>query len=551
MRKKLLVILLLVLVIAGGGYGALWFVQASQAQQQVETLIARINAKQPYVTYESIGTSGFLSDVVVTIHKPHFTGRVDTILKELFAYDQKSASDFSTMPEWTADLALDGDISIRINMLSDHYVMTTSGSWKNTNTMGGVTESVSSKPMGDTVCNLKMQRSDGLLKDMWNLKLARDGQKFSDDFRELDCIIPASSVADASGAVLTSNGDGRFFVSNMPASGSNQVRFYLKSIDSEITAAGDKWFETYMRALFPGATHTSKFSAYGKQNIEVDFTMTAPSDGANLMTAPLDINLSKFVLTNQVYNTNAVFQLASSVNGDSRSGKLLLKAESNFGEQYDVMMQDILRSMIDDIYKGNNPQYANLKPMFDKYTPDQAFAIIAPALPNFHSMGKTVQNIDLTYQGNAMLTSGDFNIATFEVSTSLYGISGNGTGKMAPGQLSPASNVTLTCSNCLRLVDDVAAYMGRVQKAVAAFDENAAAAMVIDPRAVEGFKNFLAALAEPSKDAADKSAFTYTIVSDGMMSITISGKPIDQVMALYMEHVGSVMQPAAGQPAQP
>jgi len=554
MRKGLVVVLVLLLVIGGGGFAVVWNIQAGAAKSQVEQFIGRINEKERYISYDGITTSGFPADVVVTIQKPHFTGRIDTALRTLAENSPNpNVNDFSAMPEWNADLLLDGAMAIRLNLLSDHYVMSLSGGWINKNTLGGVTESVSSKPTGDTVCGLKMERSGGIAKALWSFNLNRDGKQFAEDFRELDCSVPASTLSDdANNELLTSSGGARFFVSSNPQGANHQMRVYLKSVDAEITPAGDKWFETYLRTVMPESSFVTKFSAYGKQNVEIDFSFSGPAAGQNPMLAPFDFNLSKFIINNQVYDTNAVFQLASSVNGDTRTGKLLLKADSTFGEQYDAMIQDMVKSVINDVYKGTEPKLAYLKPYVQKYTQEQTYTLVAPSIPNFHSMGKMVQNIDVSYQGNNALTSGDFNIAALEISTPLYGVSGKGTGKMAPGQMAPASNVTLTCANCLRLVDDVVAYIGRLQKTISAFDEQNAADLILDPRRVEGFKSFLAAIAEPSKDAADKSSFTYTIISDGMMGITVSGKPMNEVMQLYAQYVTAAAQPAAGtpQPAQ-
>ena len=75
MRRTLPLLLAVFLAVAAGGWCISWFAQAAEARKMVDQAIASLNEKQRYVTYDAIETSGFPFDVVVSIVKPHFSGR--------------------------------------------------------------------------------------------------------------------------------------------------------------------------------------------------------------------------------------------------------------------------------------------------------------------------------------------------------------------------------------------------------------------------------------------------------------------------------------------
>ncbi len=85
------------------------------------------------------------------------------------------------------------------------------------------------------------------------------------------------------------------------------------------------------------------------------------------------------------------------------------------------------------------------------------------------------------------------------------------------------------------MVDDLVSYAARVQKALGTLHPERQDAMVIDPQLAPGAKEFLSALAGPAKDGADKNILIYTIISDNTAGLTINGKSMSDVMALYRE----------------
>lgn len=160
---------------------------------------------------------------------------------------------------------------------------------------------------------------------------------------------------------------------------------------------------------------------------------------------------------------------------------------------------------------------------------------------SLHALGKMKTEVDFTYQGDPELTAGDLIIEHLDFSAAPYGITVSGNVSRRPDKYIPSGKLTVACANCLRLVDDMADYVSRVQKAAQTMRPDMPPPA---PMPTEEFKKFLRALA----DAPDETGndFTYAIVSDDATGESINGKPIEEVMQLYQQS----MMPAAKKPAQ-
>jgi len=551
MRNVILIALAVFIAVAGGGYCISWYAQAAQIRRSIEQVINKANEQQKYITYDAIETTGFPRDIYVSVVRPHFAGRVDTLLKTLSAQAHTSQPDATaSLPEWTEDAKLDGTITIGVNALSDHYSLRVSGNWQRTSVIGGQTIAVVTQSAGDSLCTLDMAHSGGILGSLWDYHaLLRDNARdFFHDVRALDCNGTANAVSDAaSHAPLVTMGPWRFYVSSAPQGGAEAARVYLKISDVEVTPQGDAMMMLQHSAFSPNSAPV-QYSLFGKQNVEMDLSYVGPADWqAAGKNPPLDIRLSTFNITNQLYNSTMNFFLSNGMSGADRVARVTFKAESNVSEQYNAMLQTMLHNFIQQIYAGKGPPVPLLQPYMQKYSADELYAIAVPAIPDFHSLGKLAQTLDLSYQGNAELTAGDWALSALELSASPYGITGSGNAKLAAGHPFPAGQMALSCSNCPQLIDDVIGYAARLQKAMSYFEppEKIAAETPMDARLAEGVKGFLRALAEPAKEG--DNSFSYTIVSDGAMGITVSGKSINDVLAMYKEYIGSVLQ--ASQPA--
>ena len=160
----------------------------------------------------------------------------------------------------------------------------------------------------------------------------------------------------------------------------------------------------------------------------------------------------------------------------------------------------------------------------EKYEEDGVYSIVVPAIPHLHPLGTMVQAFDGSFQGKDNLSSGDITLNNLELSATPYGITGKGAAKIV--QPLPSFNVILTCRNCAQLVDDLAAYGIRLQKALVNFDPDTVARLTYEPKQVEGFKSFLKGLVATT-DGQNAPDYSYAIIGDGTPNVTVNGKSLE------------------------
>jgi len=159
-------------------------------------------------------------------------------------------------------------------------------------------------------------------------------------------------------------------------------------------------------------------------------------------------------------------------------------------------------------------------------SPDYSYPI------NYSVYGKQNLSLDFIYNGPDAM-NGEATLSTFEVSNALYGIKASGSAKLAQ-RFPQAVNITLVCSHCAALVDDMAAH-GDLQK-TAGYSAN--------PPPPENIKAFLNAIAVA--DDNDKTAQRFVLTSDLNSGFSVNGKNMGDVMQL----VNQYLKPPAKQPMQ-
>lgn len=549
MRSVILLSLSVFAVIVTITYCITWYLQVSALESAVKEAFARLNETQQVLTYESIETGGFPDSVTVTITRPHFKGRMDTFLTSF------TQSGKNTLPPWDEDSLLDGTISFSLNIFGNQYSADVSGNWTSVSTISGKTFHMTTTPAGNSHCDLQFANRMGVFSTLWDFhSLAeRKGSELFSDFRLLDCHSPGYTVTDPkNGPALMGSGPMRLFISSEEAgaAGARDMRAYMKLTDSEVTPAGDDVFFSYMTGLFPGSNVPTKLSAYGKKNAELDMSYSGPvAVETSLGSTPVAFHINHFSFSNLAYQTKGNVHFTNGGNSETRDTKLNFNFESSYEEPYDALLQEMVRGFILQLYSPFVPQPADLQPLIRKHNADSLFAIIEPAIPNLHSLGRLVQSLDFTYSGNPDISAGDITFTNLDLSAAIYGLTGRGSIKLTEGQLIPAMNVILNCNNCLRLIDDVTSYAQRVEHALAALNGEKAPVALLSTPQTDGLKAFLSALAAQPENAADKTVFEYHIVSSPSGSLSINDKPLVEVMAIYNQTIAPAMQGDAGLPA--
>jgi hypothetical protein len=539
MRNAFIIALIIFVLVAGAAYSISWFSQASAAHTAIEKAIESINQRHPKITYEGITTAGFPTELRVSIVKPQYNGVVPAdLMAEISGQRGKNM-------EWKNSIALDGAITFTINAYSNQYKMLVDGEWRMTSTLNGATINGISKSKGPSICTLDLVSNQGFTSNLWNFSaIVQSPKELAQNLQKFDCYFQGGELLDpANNKRQASYGLTRFYLNNTPSGNSTSARAYIKLTDSEVTPYYDKKMAELWRALY-GDMMTAPFlgAVQGKQNAEFDISYSGPIDwsqpGANTM--PLDIQIGKFNVSNAIYQSDFTFRLTNALKEAQRSARLMYKAEMQAKPAYNELNKAILQSFIHSVY--TDEKATDLKAAFANYTPEQAYQILLPALPDIASLGKITSALDISYNGADGWKKGDIDLSTFELSTTPYGLLAKGKGKLAETSPIPSVGISLACNNCMQMVDDIVGYVERIRRTVSAFSPEQAMAMSISPEQVFGFKNFLKALGQAAASKDGKRYLSYSIATNGVDG-TVNGKSMQEVMMLFMHY----MDPAGKQ----
>lgn len=566
--SMLAVALSVFVIVLAAVYCVAWYLQASHARSGVEQLIAELNRQQPLVTYQAIETGGFPLSVDVRIVQPKIAGRFDTLLKTLssgeagssplLSSDPSLKETFSRLPEWSEEIAWAGSIGLKVNLLSDRYVLSVDGPVTHIGTIAGNRMTIITQPRGSFVCTLNLARRGSLLGSLWEIRrLSRSSlQEIAADFRSLDCMTPGyTAVEEASKELYLSSGPVALRFANLPESGPGNVhtvQFVLRVADYELRPGMNDYANRYL-ALFSDLSHTPPamdFAAYGKQNIDIDFTMRAPMNGRDLTDElPFTITIPRFNISTALYSSATSLQLDNSISGEARSVRFTLSSESSFTKAYDKFLMDYVRMLVSQIKESADPEMAQMQAALSGYTVDQAVALIEPVVPKLHSFGNIVLRADAGVEGDKVLSKGMLTIRQAELATTPYGLSFTGASPL-PGEGSAfpqGANFTLLCRNCPMLVEDFARYAQRLQQTLVSLDpELADAPTWASAELTQGLKSLLVALGERRQDPqTGADMLTFALTTDAAGNFSLNGKSPAQVMELFATHVAPHLPAAA------
>ena len=514
MRKPISVGIIVFLLVFVCGITFAWFIEANHIKKKVAEHIETLNNSPVRISYEDLSVSGFPTDILVTIKNPRLTGRMDLLIPPMEGSATPPA-------EWMEDMTLNGDIQISATALSNEYRIQWSGPWQNNSTIGGTSIALA-QSNNLAFCSIKLADTGG-----W---LAKPESFHIDQLEWISCSSGEFSIQDQkSGTMLMRSGSGQFYVSQEIKDNNRGFRVYLKFSDVETLPEGDAIFDVYANALGDWYPYAGiQTSLYGKQNGEIDILYEGPLAWTNtdIKKTPFSLRTNRFALTNNAYTSNILLDVRNEPSATLHRSHMALKMEGTNNENYDKIMQQMLYHSIVNLYKTQPLAY----PALARFDAGSLYTTVAPALPNFQSLGNIILDINTSYQGDSNFTEGNITLGAFEASATPYGITAKGMGSLSKKTPIPAINIQLTCRNCLHLIDDLFNYASRLQKVAEAFGEDAQAMPPIDPQMPGRIKSLATAIAAPSGND-----FTYTINSDATGTATINGKTLLDIMALYQQ----------------
>ncbi len=543
MRKALLVGIISFLVVITAVLSVGWFVQSAHVKSSIEQHIAQISKEPMQMTHDGIEVSGFPTHMIVTFTNPRFSGRMDTALQ---GEQTPGTPPMQPMPEWNMDAKLTGTISVSVNALSDHYVFTTAGEWVISNNVAGKPmDMVISRMSGENQCSLSLARST-LFSNFWSYDFtAGDAADSIAEIREVDCNLPASQyVRQSDSASLLTNGPARFYFKNQASGAQANIRLHVKMADMEVTSEGDKVLASYITALAPTNSFPALFSVYGKQNLAFDLSYSGSTDMTKTELQNMDINLTEFNLSNDVYSSKGTFHLANNVSDNNRTALVNTRFESSYTEAYDMLVKEAVRNFIHSAATSKTPEFPQLSAILQTRSPDDVFRVVEPAIPQLSPLGTQIIALDATYAGAPGFTSGNYNLKNITISMTPYGITGYGTVAATAESLIPKTDATLTCTNCMQLIGDLLGYAGRVVGVIQSFSAEAPP-VFISPALIEGVKGFFDAISSSTPEDKKKGHYLYTISTKPDGNILISGRPIADIMTIYNDRIGQVLDAPA------
>jgi hypothetical protein len=550
MRKIILIGIATFIFVSAAALSIIWFSRAAAVKKDTEAFLASLSTPNGKFTYEKVEVSGFPTSMNIAIFKPNFSGRVDKLFQDL---NLNKTLKIPALPEWNEDYTLNGNITVKVNALSNKYKLEVNGEYSGKGNVAGKPIMLTSQSEGSSSCELQLKNTNGIFGNLWNIhSLTKNSDKLFQDFRSLDCVHSAGKLLNSeTKEAMASYGESRIFISRTPENNLSNIRLYVQIKDTEVQKSYDDVYIAYQGMFAP----QKKFvlpSYYGKQNIELDITYNGTEDWKNpeAKNLPLEIRIDKLSMSNAAYNSDTSFKLTNALKDNVRNASLSYKTESAATELLRTMLKTQLGGLADSILSNEIPSSPAVKEKLASLPTGELDRLINSVVPDFVSLGKTVSGLSVDYSGDGSFTEGQINLTDFEISVAPYGITATGSTKRSKGEGSrtiSSGNISLSCRNCPSLIDDVVVYINHVKDVMAIFSPTSVA-FNISPENVKSFKNFLLAF-EPTEESGDKNIFKFNITSDGKGGITVNKQDSLHVLKIINEFAPQFTQPTHGNAA--
>lgn len=539
MRSVIIVGILAFILVVAGGVGITWYAQSSAAIAAIEGFIAKAKKGGADISYQSIESSGFPTELNITIKNPRIKGDVAQSLKLLSALAPKTPINIPHIQQWDEDIALNGDILLNVNALSDHYMMRINGNIQVNHNVNGENISFINQSSGATYCSIHLKRGN-LFSDLWDFSgIIRAPEAYLEDFRMFDCSHPAAALTSADGnTILFQNDPARFYISNHPKGRNLEFRIFMNFPNMEFTQQGSDVYGKLVNAIANDHySHPTDLAKYGKQNLNLDFLYKGPKKILRPQNPNIEVNLSQFNIANDAYQSSLKFYFLNNTDKKSNNRNLVIstRAESNFTPIYDELIRDMISGSINELYTRPELRTPEMQQYINLYNQDEMYSIIAPAIPEFSSLQKAVFSLDAKYNGLPEFTSGELLVNDLQLTFEPYGIRAVGTGKQKLRAM-PTGQVNISCNNCVNMIDDIIAYAARLQKTLTYFSPEIAPMLSVSPKLRDRLIRFLVDIAGP-----DKVNLTYDITADSQVGYTINGEPFDNIVEKYYQLVAPAM----------
>jgi hypothetical protein len=547
------------------GLGAYFFQWNKQAEiyksvllQHIETINAGPEADNVDFTiaYESIGVSGFPFAHRVELVNPKVTSKFTfgALLQWLEGKGVPAGQNNDDTPIEDV-FSLDGTLTAGINYLSSSGEMEMDGMLTGQDTIMGETIAWEMHRDGPATCRIDfLSKASWALVQTYMLGKPVPAEEFTRYLNSVRCNVPAQKVIRAgSDELLASSGDAVMAVTDIDLTDREKISLHLiTSIpDASIRDAYAKFYGSIGSGLPPSQYQLNpleQFDVVGAQSMSIDllFTMRDPGLASKLQNGVESVannpeyvlfDMKDFSLSNKLYSLKIPMFLEMDKQEDTMTLKLRSNAENKVENEFDLAVGTAISEGLKDPVLAQQ-----FSAVFPEASSEEAQAFVLEVLPHLSGFGaiKTNTDIEASMSATSPAASGGVTVRALDFLTDVYSLKIQGSYDLSKTE----GLANIECLQCDKMVADMVEYNNRFQRALVAIDTTHRPT-IISPEFYEGIMLFLRGL----NTGKDQDNITMAVVSDGQGNITISGKPVFQVMMEAMQLFQPLMSspPSAAQ----
>lgn len=556
---RILIGLAVVILLGLGAYFFQWNRQAEAYKavllQQIEKINAGPEAENVDFTiaYDSVGVSGFPFAHRVELNNPKVTSKFTfgALLQWIGGQGIPAGQSDDNTPIEDV-FSLDGTLSAGINYLAASADLSIDGMLTGQDTIMGETIAWEMHRDGPASCRIdfRSQATMALIKT-YMLGKPVPTEELTRYLSSVRCDAPAQQVLRAgSDEVLASSGDTVIAVTDIDLTDREKIslHFIAQLPDASIRDAYSKFYSSIGSGLPPSQYVLNPLEQYdvvGPQSMAVDmvFTMRDPglasklengADGAQTVQSNPEyvlMDLKEFSLSNKLYNIKSPMFIEMEKQGENMTLKLRSNAENKMETDFDLAVGAALSEGLKD--PALSQQFSAV---FPDASSEEGQAFVQEVLPHFSGFGVMKVNTDVEASVNmtSPATSGGITVRALDFVTDVYSLKTNGSFDFSKTE----GLANIECLQCDKMVADMVEYNNRFQRALVTIDSTHRPT-IISPEFYEGIMLFLRGL----NTGKDQDNISMAVVSDGQGNVTVSGKPVFQVMMEAMQLFQPLMSP--------
>jgi hypothetical protein len=555
--RALLVVLALVIGL-GGLYYFQWNRQATHFEKLAQSYLDSINAKAEAqdvdfsVAHQGISVTGFPFAHHVVLKNPTITSKtsMDGLVAWLSGQNTPlNQMAHNTLIENRTEVA--GTISFGVDYLASRAEFVIDGTISGEDRISGEAIQWSSENASEARCHVDFSSQAGI--DF--LKISLLGQKIDSErlLRQLtsvECQTPPQTYVRAgSNEPLLSSGAMELGFKDIDMSNPNAVamRMFLRLPDVVISDAYTKYYASIGSGVPPSQYELNPFeqlAVVGAQSTAFDLAIAMRDPGlekAIKEDTPLNdpqyilVDVKEFSIRNKLLNISLPFFFEMDKQGEVIQLRIRSNGEAHAEPAFDLALSETISGSLKD--PAMLTQFAAAFPEADA---EAAQAFILEVLPRLSGFGtlKTALDFEATGSATSPVTSGGLTLRAFDVITDAYQLKMSGSFDIAEQK----GLANIDCHQCDQFVADVVEYNNRVQRALQAINSTYQPTL-ISTEFYEGIMVFLKGL----NAGKQENVISIALASDGQGNVTVSGKPMLQVMMEGMQLFQPLLSPSAAQ----